>query len=73
MLTNLKRDNQRLIEENASLTAKLKDSLMKEIKEQRDGSAKEYSLISSARKVSKMVDNSNYTHREESRTMNVGE
>jgi len=52
MITNLKRDNQRLIEENSALSAKLKE---RELKGTEAKDNKEQPLISSIKKARKLI------------------
>jgi hypothetical protein len=49
MITNLKRDNQRLLEENAGLLAKLKE------REVKGSEPKEQPLINSIKKARKLI------------------
>ena len=77
MLTDLKRDNQRLIEENKRITEENKRLTEEKIVlpfKHRDGAPKEQSLIGSARMARKVIDSNNSrTQRDESGTMNAGE
>jgi regulator of replication initiation timing len=73
MITNLKRENQKLIEENHLLQTKVKERDGRDSKEAKDSSVKdkEQSLINSIKKARKMIDSHNsITHREESATAN---
>lgn len=72
MITNLKRDNQRLIEENAALLAKLKE---KDVRGSEVKDNKEQPLINSIKKARKLIESfqGSKTSREESGVSNFGE